>query len=178
VKILVFIFLLLITPSLYAHNLDVETRSENGELVVQVWMGDDPGEQIEIAIYNVSGELRVNGQTNAEGVFRWQPIMEELLTINVYGEPGHEAEIELDADKVKSILTNDETVNDETVNVKVNQTAPNHSHELTSTRSNRQPLVNSIAGLALILSATGVWMAYRNQKRIQLLEQELNNRER
>lgn len=168
-RTLIIFFLLWITPFSYAHNLDVETRSEDGELVVQVWMGDDPGEQVEIAIYNSTGELRINGQTNAEGIFRWQPTMKEALTISVYGEPGHETEIELDADKVQSILGDGESVN---------QTAANHSHELTSTRSNRQPLVNIIAGLALITAAAGVWMAYRNQKRIQILEQELKNRER
>lgn len=168
-KLLYCIFLLLITPMLYAHNLDVETRSENGNLVIQVWMGDDPGEQVEIAIYNETGELRTNGQTNAEGIFRWEPIMEESLTVTVYGEPGHETEIELGTEKVKSILADDETVK---------QTADHHSHELTSTRSNRQPLVNSIAGIALILAVAAVWMAYRNQKRIQIIEQELNNRER
>lgn len=157
------------TEKIYAHNLDVETRSENGELVIQVWMGDDPGEQVEISIYNPTGELRLNRQTNSEGILRWQPIMEEALTITVYGEPGHEAEIELDAEKVKSILLEGETVK---------QTAPNHSHELTSTRKNRQPIVNIIAGIAMITAAAGVWMAYRNQKRIQILEEELKKRER
>lgn len=168
-KFFYFIFLLSVTPLLYAHNLDVETRSEDGDLVIQVWMGDDPGEQVEIAIYNPAGELRTNGQTNAEGIFRWEPVMEEALTISVYGEPGHESEIELDAEKIKSILTDGESVA---------QTAPNHSHELTSTRSNRQPMVNIIAGIALILSAAAVWMSFRNQKRIHIIEQELKNRER
>lgn len=173
-----FLFLICFLSNAQAHNLDVETRSEKGELIIQVWMGDDPGEEVEISIYGDNGEMRFNGQTNAEGIMRWQPMVEEALSISVYAEAGHETEIELTLDQVKEMIVNNSqsAITESSSSTIDAQTSI--SQEFTSTRKNRQPLVNIIAGLGLILSLAAIWLSIRNQKRILFLENELKNRER
>lgn len=181
-KGIIFAQLLFISQTLMAHNMDVVTRVENGELVVQVWMGEDPGEEVEISIYNSEGEMRFNGQTNSEGIMHWQPMAEEALSISVYAEAGHETEIALTADQMKEIISSGGNVSassqsnsSQSSSIQAESTS---SQELTSTLKNRQPLVNILAGLGFILSLAAVWMAFRNQKRMAILEKEWQNRER
>lgn len=164
------------------HAIDVESFGEGGDLVIQVWTGDDYAAGAEIEILQENGELVVSGRADENGMFRWTPTRAIPLTVNVYAEAGHETEFTVEAGAVQAIMDGAAGGGDAGASAEAAGPDPGAEAEpvaRTAVYSSQQQLqqgIRILAGFTFILALAAAWLGWQNRKRIQRLEDRLNGR--
>ena len=190
---ILFTLLILLSPVAHAHRMELDCFIENGELVIQAWVGRDAASDSEVTIASESGEILVTGTTNDSGMFRWKPEPWQNIQIQVYAGQGHKESLMISADELEemlseaesaAVLTEDSADRDAAKSIadttKPVVAVPSSMQARSSVRSTGNTWgmpERIILGLTFIFALSAAYLTYANSKRLKELEDYIKNRE-
>ncbi len=194
--VLIYIFLIPIVS--YAHRVNMAYRAEGNGLIVKTWMGEDePAAGGEFTIIAEDGNILATGEADKNGLFRWEPPTIQSLTIKVYAGRGHQGEISISKEELEEMFAGskktdvskqqeDQVQETESAEMKQAETqkesaskTSDHSQSATfrSTENAFGAPERIIMGMIFLFAAAAAWLAYRNSRKLAVLEEYIKNRE-